>query len=272
MPLVYLFSVHIWGLLCTSIPVISGVFVARYLLGAEDCATQTKQSEKINEGKNRKQAITRVHKSIQRISTAKKNIMLITILLDGQWVSSSMLRSLGKTDSKNTSIVHMPMLPPNKILPPVAVLAKGFTLTLHDKCQEATLLPAKMHWIHQWLLEICQTSLACQHSCLSASRLQFKDLDFKNAKKSLKIYKAQVDLDGKAICQWIQLLPLIFNHGSAVPWHPWQLKKPWHKVASLPLSTPIKSWHAPFSAPQSSTGNSWSMCFCSEKKRQNMAK
>ena len=75
-----------------------------------------------------------------------------------------------------------------------------------------------------------------------------------------------MNLDGKAICQWIRLLPLIFNHGSAVPWHPWQLKKPWHKVASLPLSTPIKSWHAPFSAPQSSTGNSWSMCFFQEKK------
>ena len=124
------------------------------------------------------------------------------------------------------------------------------------KCQEATLLPAKMHWIHQWLLEICQTSLACQHSCLSASRLQFKDFDFKMLIKSLNVYKAQVDLDGKAICQWIRLLPLIFNHVSAVPWNPWQLKKPWHKVASLPLSTPIKSWHAPFSAPPSSTGNS----------------
>ena len=55
MPLVYLFSVHIWGLLCTSIPVISGVFVARYLLGAEDCATQTKQSEKINKWREKEE-------------------------------------------------------------------------------------------------------------------------------------------------------------------------------------------------------------------------
>lgn len=99
-----LFSVYIWGLLCTSIPVISGVFVARYLLKTEDCATQTKQSEKINEGKiskkktgNRQPRVcTRVFK---RISTAKKNYVnyhsagwAVSILLDAEELGQDRLQ------------------------------------------------------------------------------------------------------------------------------------------------------------------------------------